>query len=208
MMKRYITLALVCAAVSSAATPCALKAQGLLDKAKDVAKKSSIGQKATKMGVEAQMIDATGVDLEAKNIPQISVGTLQLGISGVDIKNNNAVRLKLYLFNPAAQDASVPLPTSDLFVLVDEKGRRMEMLGVPEVKNLPVGSTDIKVPGMERVAMTLLFHGIAGDARLGVLKIGTAGNIAGIPLNTAAAPVGSATAQPAAAQSAASPWKK
>ncbi len=207
-MKRYIMLALICAAVSSAATPCALNAQGLFDKAKDVAKKSSIGQKATKLGTEAQMVDATGVDLEAKNIPQISVGTLQLGISGVDIKNNNAVRLKLYLFNPAQQDASVPVPTPDLFVLVDEKGRRLELLGTAEVKNLAAGAAEIKVPAMERVPMTLLFHGIAGDARLGTLKIGTAGNIAGIPLNTAAAPAGSSTAAPAAAQAVASPWKK
>lgn len=207
-MKRYIMLALVCAAVSSAATPCASNAQGLFDKAKDVAKKSSIGQKATKLGTEAQMIDATGVDLEAKNIPQISVGTLQLGISGVDIKNNNAVRLKLYLFNPAQQDAAVPVPTPDLFVLIDEKGRRLELLGTPEVKNLVAGATDINVPGMERVAMTLLFHGMAGDARLGTLKVGTAGNISGIPLNTAAAPPGSSATQPAAAQGPASPWKK
>jgi hypothetical protein len=201
-------LTLVFAAVSSAATPCALNAQGLFDKAKDVAKKSSIGQKATKLGTEAQMIDATGVDLEEKNIPPISVGTLQLGISGVDIKNFNAVRLKLYLFNPAQQDASVPVPTPDLFVLVDEKGRRLELLGTPEVKNLTAGAAEIKVPGMERVAMTLLFHGMAGDARLGTLKIGTAGNIAGIPLNTAAAPPGSSTSQPAAASGPASPWKK
>src|SRR5215208_4697361 len=178
-------LSLVIASVSIATISSSADAQGLLDKAKDVAKKTSIGQKATKLSTEAQMIDATGVDLEAKNIPQISVGTLQLGISGVDIKNNNGVRLKLYLFNPVAQDAAVPVPTPDLFVLLDEKGRRLELLGTAEVKDLAAGAAEIKVPGMERVAMTLLFHGMAADARLGTLKIGTAGNIPGIPLNTA-----------------------
>ena len=101
----------ILAAVSIVAVSGTAQAQGLFDKAKDVAKKSSIGQKATKLQTEAQMIDATGVDLEAKNIPPISVGTLQLGISGADIKNNTGVRLKLYLFNPAQQDAAVPVPT-------------------------------------------------------------------------------------------------
>lgn len=177
-------------------------AQGLLDKAKGVAKKTSIGQRVSQLGTEAQMLDATSVDLEEKNLPPIDVGPLKLGVSGVDIKNREAVRIRLFLYNPANADASVPLPPADLFILIDEKGRRLTMLGSPSVKNLTAGATEITVPGMERVEMSLLFNEMAADAKLGTLKVGTTGTITGIPINTASA--GAA----ANGQASASPWKK
>ena len=175
-------------------------AQGLLDKAKDAVKKTSIGQGVTKLGAEAKLLDATTVELDSKNLPTVQVGILKLGISAVDIKNGEAVRLKLYLFNPTPQAASVPAPPPDLFVLVDERGRKLGMLGTPSVKGLAAGA-DITVPGMERVELVILYESSGADARLGNLKVGTAGIISGIPLNTAAAGV------PAAAGAPAGPWR-
>jgi hypothetical protein len=176
-------------------------AQGLLDKAKDVAKKTSIGKSVTKLGTEAVMLDATAVSLEDKNIAPVQVGALQLGIASVDIKNGDAVRLHLFLFNPAQTNTAGPLPPPDLFVLVDEKGRRLALQGQLSVKNLTAGSTEITVPAMERVEMSILFNGVAADAKLGTLKVGSTGAITGIPINT-----GSAGA--ANGQASSSPWKK
>lgn len=202
-MKRYKMMALVLAALAAAAAPCAVNAQGLLDKAKDVAKKTSIGKSVTKLGTQAQLLDATTVSLEEKNLPQIDVGGLKLGISSVEIKNNEAVRLHLYLFNPAQTNTVIPLPPSDLFTLIDEKGRRLELQGQIGVKNLVAGATEITVPGMERVEMSLLYSGMMTDAKLGTLKVGSTGNIVGIPINTTAAPAAAANGQASS-----SPWKK
>lgn len=175
-------------------------AQGLLDKAKDIAKKTSIGQSVSKLGAEAKLLDATTVQLDSRNLPTVQVGVLKLGISAVDIKNGEAVRLKLYLFNSTPQAASVPMPPPDLFVLVDDRGRKLAMLGAPSVKELPAGA-DITVPAMERVEITILFESVAADARLANLKVGTAGAISGIPINTAASGAAATTGNPA------SPWR-
>jgi len=182
-------------------------AQGLLDKAKDVAKKTSIGKSVSKLGTQAQRLDATSVNLDDKNLPQIDVGGMKLGIASVEIKNNEAVRLHLYLYNPAQANSVIPLPPSDLFALIDEKGRRLELQGQIGVKNLAAGAAEITVPAMERVELSLLYSGMMSDAKLGTLKVGSTGNITGIPLNTAAAPPPAANAN-AAAQASSSPWKK
>jgi hypothetical protein len=55
---------------------------------------------------------------------------------------------------------------------------------------------------MERVEMSILFNGVAADAKLGTLKVGSTGAITGIPINT-----GSAGAA-ANGQASSSPWKK
>jgi len=202
-MKFVKALSLVIASVSIATISSTANAQGLLEKAKGVAKKTSIGKGVSKLGAQAQLLDATTVNLEDKNIPQIDVGALKLGISSVEIKNNEAVRLHLYLFNPAQQNTVVPLPPSDLFTLIDEKGRRLELQGEIGVKNLVAGATEITVPAMERVEMSLLYNGMMTDAKLGTLKVGTTGNIVGIPINTTAAPAAAANGQASS-----SPWKK
>jgi hypothetical protein len=181
----------------ASARPDAANAQGLMQRAKDAAKRSAAGKVARKLGAEAQMIDATTIDLEPRNLPTVSIATLKLGASSVEIKNGDAVRLKLYLFNPTQQSINVPLPTADLFVVTDEKGRKLEIVGDPQVKDLAAGSTEITVPAMERAVIYVLFQDVAGDAKLGNLKIGS-GVISGIPLNTSAAS-GSTTP---------SPWKQ
>jgi hypothetical protein len=188
------------AAVALAALPAPAKGQGLVEMAKEAAKKTSVGKQVRKLGAEAQLLDATTVNLEASNLSTVQVGSLKLGVSSVDIKNGDAVRLRLYLFNPAQQDAAVPVPPADLFTLVDEKGRKLELMGELSVKNMVAGSTEITVPAMERIEMTLLYESLAADAKLGNLKVGSTGTITGIPLNTGA-PV-----TPAAAAN--SPWKK
>jgi hypothetical protein len=207
-MNRNWKLLLIVAASLVVTSP-PIHAQGLLDKAKNVAKKTSVGKSLTKLGTEAQMLDAPSFDLEPRNIPTVAVGSLQLGISGVDIKNNEAVRLKLYLFNPAKDNTAVPLPPPDMFVLVDEKGRRLTLVGELSVKDLPAGAAEITVPGMERVEMSILFASMAADAKLATLKIGSTGTIAGIPVNTAVAGTPAASTSAADAKSAsASPWKR
>ena len=181
-------------------------AQGLLDKAKDIAKKTSVGKGVTKLGAQAQLIDATSLNLEDKNFPQVQVGMLKLGISSVEVKNGEAVRLHLYLYNPNPQNTAVTVPPGDLFIFVDEKGRRMDQQGELGVKGLQAGSAEINVPAMERVEMSLLYGNIASDARLATLKIGTTGTITGIPVNTAAGVAASANSTNT--QNSSSPWKK
>ena len=198
---RVVIVTAFFAAITNAAN-----AQGLLDKAKDVAKKTSIGKGVTKLGAQAQLIDATTLDLEDKNFPQVQVGMLKLGISSVEIKNGEAVRLHLYLYNPNPQNTAVPVPPADLFVFVDEKGRRLDQMGELGVKGLTAGTAEINVPSMERVEMSLLYGNIATDARLASLKIGTTGTITGIPVNTAAGVAASTNA--ANTQNSSSPWKK
>lgn len=201
-MRRFTTMSLAIAAFAGAATPSLMNAQGLLGMVKEAAKKTSIGKSVTKLGSQAQLLDATTVNLDEKNLPQVQVGALKLGISSIDIKNNEAVRLHLFLFNPAQTDIAVPLPPSDLFTLFDEKGRQLELLGDLGIKDLAPGATEITVPALERREMSILYNGMATDARLGTLKVGSTGNITGIPINTGAA---GATAN---AQGQASPWKK
>jgi hypothetical protein len=206
MNRNWKLLLIVTASLVVTAPP--IRAQGLLDKAKNVAKKTSVGKSLTKLGTEAQMLDAPSFDLEARNIPTVAVGSLQLGIAGVDIKNNEAVRLKLYLFNPAKDNTAVPLPPSDMFVLVDEKGRRLTLVGDLSVKDLPAGAAEITIPGMERVEMSILFGAMAADARTATLKIGSTGAIAGIPVNTAVAGTPSATNAADTKSASSSPWKR
>lgn len=192
---------LLLAASLLAMAPSVTTGQGLLDKAKDAARKTSVGKQVRKLGAEAQMIDATTVQLDSRNLATVAIGTLKLGISAVDVKNGVAVRLKLYLFNPASQNAVVPMPPGDLFVLIDDRGRKLQPVAEPQVKGLVAGSTDITVPGLERVEIFLLFESVAADARTGNLKVGSAGIISGIPLNTSAAPTSADGASP-------SPWKQ
>jgi hypothetical protein len=182
------------------AHPGAANAQGLMQRAKDAAKRTAAGKVARKIGAEAQMIDAITIDLEPRNLATVSVGALKLGASSVEIKNGDAVRIKLYLFNPTQQSVTVPLPPGDLFVALDEKGRKLEIVGDPQVKDLVAGSTDITVPAMERAIIYVLFEDVAADAKLGNLKIGPTGIISGIPLNTSAASSTSGTTP--------SPWKQ
>jgi hypothetical protein len=132
-MSRTILRVLPALVVVSMIVSSPVRGQGLLEKAKEAAKKTSVGKQVRKFGAEAQLLDATTVDLEERNLPKVQVGTLQLGISSVDIKNGDAVRLKLYLFNPAQQNTAVPLPPGELFVLIDEKGRRLELMSEPSV---------------------------------------------------------------------------
>ena len=197
-------LRVVMAAACIAGISNASNAQGLLDKAKDIAKKTSVGKSVTKLGAQAQLIDATTLNLESKNFPQVQVGMLRLGIASVDVKNGVAVRLHLFLYNPNQQNTALPVPPSDIFIFVDEKGRKLDQQGELEVKDLPAGSPEINVPAMERVEMSLLYGNIASDARLGALKIGNNGTITGIPLNTAA---GGGTPTPTNQQNSSSPWK-
>ena len=61
-VRSLVTAALLVALASPAG------AQGLLDKAKDAVKKTSIGQGVTKLGAEAKLLDATTVELDSKNL--------------------------------------------------------------------------------------------------------------------------------------------
>ena len=205
---KSIMLKLLLALGALLLVPEAAASQGLLDKAKDMAKKTSIGKGATKLTAEAQLLDGKSYALDGRNLPEIQVGQLKLGIAGVDIKNGDAVRLKLYLFNPAQMDAAVPVPPAELFILVDEKGRRLEMLGEPSVKNLAAGAADITVPGMERVEISIIYGGMFADARTGTLKVGSTGTIAGIPIHSSVAGTASAATSPNGQPASNSPWKK
>jgi hypothetical protein len=161
--------------------------QGLLGKVKDAAKKSSLGKGATRIGLEAMLLDGTTVNLDDRNLSVVPVDDLKLGISAVDLKNGEAVRLKLYLFNSTSKDVTTPLPPADIFSLVDDKGRKLDAFGDPEIKDLQEGATEVTVPAKERIEVSLLYGSVPVNARVGTLKVGSMGMISNIPLNTAAA---------------------
>lgn len=176
------------------------KGQGILKRIKDKAKSTAVSKGIDKLSAEAQMIDATQIDLDSRKLSTVQVGAVVFGVGAVEIKNAQAVRLHAYLHNPAAQQsATVPIPESDLFVLVDDKGRKLDRISELQIENLPEGATEITVPPLERVSLYLLYGGVTPDVRMGALKVGTLGVIQGIPLHTSAA---------ASDTSAANLWKK
>ena len=156
-------------------------------RAKEAARGTAVGGAVTRLSTEAQMLDATRVDLEGRGFASVPVGTLVFGIAGVDIKNDEGVRLRAYLHNPSAQEASVPIPGAELFTLVDVRGRKLELVSGPDVQGVAEGAATITIPALERVSIALLFAGPRADGAKATLKVGTLGMIAGIPVHTSAA---------------------
>jgi hypothetical protein len=164
-------------------------AQGILGRTKKKVRTSAPAQEVNRLSTEAQLLGATFVDLEAAGLPVLAVGPLTFGVGGVEIKNQEGVRLHAYLYNPSASESAViPAPGRELFVLVDERGRRMDLLGDVEVDDVPKGAAEITVPALERVELYLLYGAPQAGANTATLKVGEIGIIAGIPVHTAAAP--------------------
>jgi hypothetical protein len=158
--------------------------RNLLRRAAGIVKETGVGKVVHELTSEIQMLGATVVDLDQRDLPQISLGTLQLGVSGVEIKNGEAVRVRVFLFNPEIQEAQVPVPDPDWFVLVDTKGRRLERISGLSIEGAGSGATIITVPGLERVALSILYGKGTADAPTAILKVSTLGTIAPIPVHT------------------------
>ena len=171
--------------LSSTASPAA--AQGILDRAAAAAARTGIGKAVRNLSAEADLIDATKVDLDGRGLPTVQVGPLTFGVSAVEIKEGEAVRLHTYLLNPGTEPASVPLPSPEFFVLIDEHGRRLERLGGVAVKDAPKGAAEITVPALERVTLYILFGDLKASPGMGTLKIAESMMIPGIPLSAVAA---------------------
>lgn len=152
--------------------------------------------------LKVSLFGATAIDLEAAGLETIDVGGLVFGVASVDVADESALRVRAYLYNPEAAPAAVPVPGVALFVLVDERGRKVELQAV-EVEDLPRGASEVSVPGLERVNLALLFSAPESGALLGALKVGPLGVIQDIPLHSSAMPAGAGNAwsQPAPAAS-------
>ena len=193
--------ALVVAGLAGALLLSASPAQGQggwVQRARDAARGTGVGRSVLRTTAEAQLLDATRIPLDDAGLPTLAVGGLTLGITAVEVRDGTALRLHAYLYNPAAESATVPVPGADLFVLVDEQGRRPVRLGEVDVEGLAEGAGEIVVPALERVALSVLYAEIPAGAKRGTLKIGTLGMITGIPLSASAGvPANAAAAQPA-----------
>ena len=150
----------------------------------------SIGERMTQaarkfaaMSAEAAMSGAPSLDLESRGLPTVSVGALNVGVSRAEMKDSIAVRLHVFYHNPTDQALSIPLPNDETFVLVDDKGRRLQFLSLKQ-DNRPKGATELTVPALERVTFAAMYYVPTTDASAAILKVGTAGMIRGIPLNT------------------------
>jgi hypothetical protein len=172
---------------------------GWVQRARDAARGTGVGRSVLRTTAEAQLLDATRILLDDAGLPTLAVGALALGISAVDVRDGAALRLHAYLYNSATEAATVPVPDADLFVLVDEQGRRPTRLGDVQFEGLEEGAGEIVVPALERVEFTILYAEVPAGAKRGTLKVGALGMIPGIPLSsTAGAPANaSAAAQPA-----------
>lgn len=164
----------------------AAQGAGIKKKVSNIAKGSIFGRAASGLSAEAELLDATTVELDGRGLPTIPVGALTFGVAAVEIKDGEAVRLHAYLLNPGADEVRIPRPTPEMFVLVDEKGRRLERLGGVEAEDQPDAAA-IVVPPLERVTLYVLFGDLKADAQTGTLKVGAVGMIGGLPLSTAAA---------------------
>ncbi|MFN2384628.1 MAG: hypothetical protein ABR559_10295 [Gemmatimonadota bacterium] len=148
--------------------------------------------------LKVSLFGATAIDLEAAGLETIDVGELVFGVASVDVADETALRVRAYLYNPDAAPAAVPVPGVALFVLVDERGRKIELQAV-EVEDLPRGADAVSVPGLERTNVSLIFSAPPSGALLGALKVGPLGVIQDIPLHSSALPAGAGNAwsQPA-----------
>jgi hypothetical protein len=181
--------------VGAATAP--LSAQGGL-----VQRLGNAARGAQSMAAEIAMAQTATVDMEGRGLNTVAVGPLAFGVSGIAIRDSVGIRVVGYLHNPTEADVSIPLPARELFVLVDSRGRRIEALSAPRIAGLPRGAQEVRVPAMERVALSILFGAPAVDAGTGMLKVGSAGMIRGLPTSEA----GSEAAPAGAGAAGANPW--
>ena len=164
-----------------------LAQNSLLERAKGAARKTELGKGISRTALEAQMLDSKRISVEDKGLSTLPVGSLTFGIAAIEVKNDVGVRLHAYLLNPGTEAVSIPVPDPELFVLVDSKGRRLERVSGPSVEGTEEGASEITVPAMERVLVTLLFDDPKADGPTATLKVGSLGMISGIPVHTSAA---------------------
>jgi hypothetical protein len=139
---------------------------------------------------DAAMIGANSTDLESRGLPTVAIGAVTLGVSQVEYKAAVGVRVHVYYMNPTDQAVTIPAPTDQTFVLVENKGHRLQFLSM-RVEDVPKGVKSLTIPALERVSATVLYNLPEGSGADAVLKVGAAGMIRGIPLRDAdvAAPV-------------------
>lgn len=157
-----------------------LAAQGGL-----LAKVSRAAQAGRAALMDMALASAPTVELEEAGLATLQAGDITIGVSSVQAKDSVGVRLRVYLYNPGAEAASVEVPEKEVFALVDDRGRRLEPLTGLRIRNLPRDARTIEVPAMERVTGTILFPAPPARAGSVMLKVGAEGRIAGIPLDGA-----------------------
>lgn len=149
---------------------------------------------AQSLAAELAMAQAATVDLDGSGLSTVAVGPLAFGVSGIAVRDSVGLRVLGYLHNPTGGDVSVPLPTREMFVLVDSRGRRIEALSAPKIRGLAQGAQEVRVPANERLAVSILFGAPAADAGAAMLKVGNAGTIPGLPTSAAGRDAGQAGA--------------
>jgi hypothetical protein len=157
----------------------------LTRRAASVVKETRIAQDVNLAALEARMITATLIDLEEHELDAVFVGSLTFRVSAVEVLNGVGVRVHAYLHNTNAFNETVPAPTADLFVLVDSRGRRIEIVDI-DIEGPPAGATNIPVAALERIGLSLLFVDPPREPVTATLKVGELGMIGGIPVHTGA----------------------
>jgi hypothetical protein len=182
-----LLLLVVTAGVSLAQEP--EKKTGVVGTLRKAAKGTIIDKainEVTGLDLQVKMLDATSINLDDQNLGQVPVGMLMLGVSSVELKNGEGVRVRAYLHNPMTEEVTVPVPDADLFVLVDAKGRKLTRVSGPDIPDVPDDAATFTVPALERVPLTLLYSDppLEPDANTGMLKVGQLGFVGPIPLHT------------------------
>jgi hypothetical protein len=169
-------------------SPVAAEAQDWLTRrAAGAVMRTKVAQDISRTALEAQMLTATVVNLEERGLDSVAVGQLWFRIAGVELQNGTGMRVRAYLHNPTSTNAAVPAPTPDLFVLVDSRGRRIEIVDV-DIEGLSEDVPEISVRALERVGLSLLFANPPREPITATLKVGELGMIGGIPAHTGATP--------------------
>jgi hypothetical protein len=177
----------VAASLLLASSPPVAGQDWLTRRAASVVKETRIAQDVSRAALEARMITATLIDLEAHELGAVFVGSLTFRVSAVEVQNGVGVRVHAYLHNTNTFNETVPAPTADLFVLVDLRGRRIEIVDM-DIEGLPADATEIPVAALERVGLSLLFADPPREPVTATLKVGELGLIGGIPVHTGASP--------------------
>jgi hypothetical protein len=149
--------------------------------------RTKVAQDISRTALEAQMLTATVVNLEESGLDSVAVGQLWFRIARIELQNGIGIRVRAYLHNPTSIGEAIPAPTPDLFVLVDSRGRRIEVVDI-EIEGLPEEASEISVPALERVGLSLLFADPPREPATATLKVGELGMIGGIPVHTGATP--------------------
>ena len=144
-------------------------------------------QRFAAITAEVAMSKAARVDLETRGLATITMGAVTIGVSSVDLKDEVAVRAHIYFYNPSEQSQAIEAPAESTFVLLDDRGRRLQILSLRAAKPGP-SANQLTIPALERVEFAAMYLLPTGVGPAGTLKVGSIGVIRCVPLHRSATP--------------------